>query len=81
MIVYIVHEHDSGHGGQAGEAPWSLYGSLHESEQQIGYESDPYLYLDGIGAFSVEITKGEVLFDLFETNYVKLLIICLATTK
>ena len=64
VAVYIVHEHDSEHGGQPREAPCAFDSLLHDHEQQVCNERHPYLYLDGVGALSVEIPQREILFEL-----------------
>ena len=39
---------------------------MHDGQQQIGDECNPYLYLDGIGTLAVEEVQREVLLDLLE---------------
>ena len=36
---------------------------LHDHKKQIGYESDPDLDFNGIGALSIEVSQREVLLD------------------
>ena len=43
-----------------------MEGALHDGQQQIGDECNPYLYLDGIGTLAVEEVQREVLLDLLE---------------
>ena len=42
---------------------------LHDHKKQIGYESDPDLDFNGIGALSIEVSQREVLLDLFEQQF------------
>ena len=64
--INIVHERDSYHCRQAGEAPAPFQPFLHYHEKEVCYKSDPYLYLDGVGALSIEVFQREVLFHLLE---------------
>ena len=64
--VDIVHQHDSDDGGKAREAPWVRHSPLQQCQQQVGDERHPYLYLDGVGTFAVEVSEWEVLLQLFE---------------
>ena len=61
VAVYIVHEHDSYHCGQSGETPGAFDALLNDHQKKVGYEGDPNLFLDGIGTFTIEIYKREVL--------------------
>lgn len=42
---------------------------LHDHKEQIGYESDPNLDFNGIGALSIEVSQREVLLVLFEQQF------------
>ena len=66
VAVDVVHEHDPEHCGEIGEAPTALNAPLHNHEQQVCDKRHPYLYLDGICAFSIEVSQREVLLELFE---------------
>ena len=59
--VNVIHKRDSHHCRQAGEAPLTLEPFLHDHRQQVCDERHPNLYLDGVGAFAVEVFQGEVL--------------------
>lgn len=60
IAIDIVHEHNLEHGCQSREAPCPFDTPLHDHKQEIGDERYPYLYLDGIGTLSIEISQREV---------------------
>ena len=66
VAVHIIHEHDSYYCSQSRETPRSFYTFLYDHQKEIGYQGDPNLYLDGVGALSIEVFKWEVLFQLLE---------------
>ena len=66
LYVDIVHQHDAHYRGEAGEAPRAADAFLQQYYEQIGNESHPHLYLDGICALAVEVSEREVLLYLPE---------------
>lgn len=64
LYVDIVHQHDTHYCSKAREAPWAADAFLQQGYEQIGNESHPHLYLDGIGALAVEVSEREVLLYL-----------------
>lgn len=66
VAVNVVHEHDAHHRGQIRETPIAFDPLLQYHEQLIGDQCDPNLNFDGIGALSIEISEGKILFELLE---------------
>ena len=56
-------------GDEDGESPPPLHLAVHHRKQQVGNQTDPYLRLDGIDTFTVEILQWKVLF--YRTPIVK----------
>ena len=67
--INIIHQCNSHHRGQSRETPSTCQAFLHDHQQKVGNECYPYLYLDGIGALSIEVSQREVLLDLFEQQF------------
>lgn len=64
--VDVVHQHLPHRGDEVGESPSPLHLAVHHRKQQIGNQAGPYLRLDGIDTFTVEILQWKVLFQLLE---------------
>ena len=69
VAVHVIHQHNPDQRGQPRETPRALDAFLQHHEQQVGDKRHPYLYLYGIGAFSIEIPQREVLFQLLEQQF------------
>lgn len=65
--VNVIHSCDSDHCRQLRENPLSFLQTFpHDHQQQGSYQRHPYLYLDGVCAFSIDVFRRKVLFHLFE---------------
>ena len=65
----VVHQHYAYHSNQSRKAPVPLQCALQNRKQQVCDQRHPYMYLDGIGAFAVEVSQREILFYLLEKRF------------
>ena len=64
--IQIIYQHNPHDCGESGKTPSPFQLALQERKQEICDERNPYLSFDGICAFTIEVSKREVLFYLLE---------------